>query len=143
MKVNCLYASVSDNMNCIKCSLNLYAGNPSYTVCLYGCKSRKEGREVEVNTAHKTPLDLPEIVPSKKKETIIPELIAEKPNLMMEKSPQEKFNTCEHRSTEEVSVVKKNCCSSWEEKGYKCNLLNLFSLNPGICALCTYYKEKG
>ena len=143
MKVNCLYASVSNNMNCIKCSLNLYGGNPIYTVCLYGCKFRKEGKEVEVNAIHKMAFSPLEVIPPEKKEIIISKPIIEKSNLIIEENPQEKFNTCEHKSPEEVSIVKKSCCSSWEQRGYKCNLLNLFPLNPGICTACTYYKKKG
>ena len=53
-----------------------------------------------------------------------------------------KFNTCKHRSLEEIIEVKKTCCSSMTIKGYKCLLLQVFPLSPKHCEKCTKYEIK-
>ncbi|MEK6883124.1 MAG: hypothetical protein AABY22_26095 [Nanoarchaeota archaeon] len=53
-----------------------------------------------------------------------------------------KFNTCKHRSLEEIIEVKKTCCSSMTIKGYKCLLLQHFPLNSMICKECQKFEIK-
>lgn len=53
-----------------------------------------------------------------------------------------KFTSCRHRSTEEITKIHQTCCSMSESKGYKCNARNLFPVAPSICKDCNQYQSK-
>lgn len=53
-----------------------------------------------------------------------------------------KFNTCLHRSDGEISEVRRSCCTSFTVKGFKCNLLAVFPLEPHICQQCLKFEPK-
>src|SRR5882724_9414462 len=52
---------------------------------------------------------------------------------------EEKFNTCQYKSNEEVSIIKKTCCSSHIINGFKCEKLGIHPLSSKNCEGCNQY----
>ena len=56
---------------------------------------------------------------------------------------QEKFDTCQFRSTEQhLSFEQKRCCGKEQKVGYLCFKTNIDDVTPAICESCIYYKPK-
>ena len=55
----------------------------------------------------------------------------------------ERFNTCSHRTPEEIDIPIQTCCSTVLKKGYKCLQLNIPFLSPSVCISCVQYRKKG
>jgi hypothetical protein len=56
-----------------------------------------------------------------------------------------KFDTCIHRSAEEIVKVIKRCsCQGgpYEKKGHFCNKKQVFDINKEFCDGCDQYKSK-
>jgi hypothetical protein len=56
-----------------------------------------------------------------------------------------KFETCKHRSAEEISKMIKRCsCQGgpYEMKGYFCYRKNILKLDPEMCINCDLYESK-
>jgi hypothetical protein len=57
----------------------------------------------------------------------------------------DKFNTCRHRSPEEITKTIKRCsCQGGdiEAKGFFCFKKNLFKINEQYCNVCEMYESK-
>ena len=55
----------------------------------------------------------------------------------------DKFNTCVHRSENEMEEVKRACCGQRNLlRGYKCFELKIFPLDAGFCNTCPKYSSK-
>jgi hypothetical protein len=60
-------------------------------------------------------------------------------------SESNNFLTCKHRSEEEVEHTVKRCnCQggNFTIKGYFCNKLNIFKVEPSTCLNCYAYEAK-
>ncbi len=55
---------------------------------------------------------------------------------------QDNFNSCIHRSAEEISTPRKTCCNIVIDKGYRCFSLNIYPLTPSSCIGCKNYSPK-
>jgi hypothetical protein len=56
-----------------------------------------------------------------------------------------KFDTCKHRSKEQVSKLIKRCScqgGNYEAKGFMCYKKNIFKVSPGFCEACNEYEVK-
>lgn len=56
-----------------------------------------------------------------------------------------KFDTCKHRSTEEISRTIQRCScqgGNYEVKGFFCHKKNILKLEPEICINCDEYEPK-
>jgi hypothetical protein len=55
----------------------------------------------------------------------------------------EKFDTCQHKSTEQYKRQVRICCNNYQEiEGFDCTLREIFPLNPDHCTACTIYLPK-
>ena len=115
MKVDCIHALDEGQDCCIKCLLGMFGGYPSIAVCSV-CPAR-------------TPIT----------EGII---VSENLPVREQKTGQEKFDTCKHRSETEGTQTKKTCCKTIIIKGFLCQKLNIFPLSPNNCSGCQLYEPK-
>lgn len=54
-----------------------------------------------------------------------------------------KFETCRHRSDQEIEEMKLACCGQRNlKRGYKCYELRIFPLSPGLCLNCPKHSPK-
>ncbi len=56
-----------------------------------------------------------------------------------------KFDTCRHRSEQEISKTIKRCScqgGNYETKGFFCYKKNIFKVNHNFCATCDQYEAK-
>ena len=131
MLVNCIYAKDIGCVRCVECKLGLFGGAPNINTCNNHCTKRigLDGSEaVEIKVRDVNVVEAPKII--------------EGGSLDVVDDTVDKFNTCTYRTTEEISIVRKSCCKTWEDKGYKCNLLDIFPLEANVCKACTSYKSK-
>jgi hypothetical protein len=57
-------------------------------------------------------------------------------------SYMEMFETCVHRTIEEVDIVIKTCCSSYTQRGFRCEKRDINFLGPTVCRDCPVYKKR-
>jgi hypothetical protein len=60
-------------------------------------------------------------------------------------NPSSNFNTCKHRSTEEIDKLIKRCScqgGDYTLKGYYCEIRQIFQVTPEICSECPIYESK-
>ena len=56
-----------------------------------------------------------------------------------------KFDTCKHRSEQEISKTIQRCScqgGNYEVKGYFCYKKNILKVEPEICIHCNEYESK-
>lgn len=57
--------------------------------------------------------------------------------------PNDKFQTCKHRSSEIISKKVKVCCNNWQDmQGFECPVKGYFPLNGNHCANCEAYQSR-
>ena len=55
----------------------------------------------------------------------------------------DKFNTCVHRSENEMEETRRQCCGQRGlVRGHKCFALKIFPLSAGQCITCGTYQAK-
>lgn len=55
----------------------------------------------------------------------------------------DKFNTCIHRSENEMEEMRRQCCGQRNLlRGYKCFEMKMFPLDAGFCVNCPKYSSK-
>lgn len=55
----------------------------------------------------------------------------------------DKFNTCMHRSENEIEESKRMCCGQRSLlKGFRCFELKIFPLSQNMCVNCAQYQAK-
>lgn len=60
-------------------------------------------------------------------------------------NPEDKINTCRHRSLhEETRLIKRCSCQggNYYQKGYFCNARQIMGVTPQFCAECPSYASK-
>jgi hypothetical protein len=62
-----------------------------------------------------------------------------------QKSGADKFQSCKHRSEEEIEVEVKRCpCQggSYKARGFNCEARSIFKVSPAICESCWAFEQK-
>ena len=55
---------------------------------------------------------------------------------------KERFDSCVHRTPEEIEIPIQTCCSTVFKKGHKCLKLNIQFLSPSVCFSCADYQSR-
>jgi hypothetical protein len=116
--INCIYAEEIGRDCCVKCKLALFGGSPARDICNNLCPQKEPKPEQVILKIENEVIAAPAIKVNR-------------------------FDTCKHRSVSEMErVVKMTCCSSKTEKGYLCQLLDIFPLQSDRCVNCDKYELK-
>jgi hypothetical protein len=66
-------------------------------------------------------------------------------HILMPSETSNKFDTCRHRSPQEITKMIKRCScqgGNYAEKGFLCLKRSIFKVEPNFCQACDQYESK-
>jgi hypothetical protein len=151
MLVNCIYAKkISCGGRCVECQLGIYGLAPDIDICHSVCQKKLSHEDAKIKQQEEQQRQQQKISEENLTKSLLKFINEEVPKnmestdpiLSAPEAPLDKFNTCIHRTPEQVSEMRRNCCQHYTINGYRCNRFGYFPLNEGVCTNCAGYENK-